>query len=70
MSLTDELIAEKDEIIDQQAQKIAEKEYIIQKLIHLHYGQKRERFEQPNDQLDLFAPVPEPVVESLQEEAA
>jgi len=70
VSLTDELIAEKDEIIDQQAQKIAEKEYIIQKLIHLHYGQKRERFEQPNDQLDLFAPVPEPVVESLQEEAA
>lgn len=61
--MTNELIAEKDRII-------AEKEYIIQKLIHLHYGQKRERFEQPDTQLDLFAPVPESAKESLEEEAA
>ena len=54
VSLTDELIAEKDE-------EIAEKEYIIQKLVQLLYGQKRDRFEQPNDQLDLFALVPESV---------
>lgn len=76
MSLTNELIAEKDKVIDKQSsliaskdQKIAEKEYIIQKLLHLHYGQKRERFEQPASQLDLFAPVPESASEALQEEA-
>jgi transposase len=43
---------------------------LIRRIQQMLYGQKRERFEQPDNQLDLFAPVPEPVKEELEEQAA
>lgn len=49
---------------------ISEKDLIIAKLSRMLFGQKRERFEHPDNQLDIFIPIPTEVKEDIQEEVA
>ena len=68
--LLKECIAALENTLQKQQSEIAYHQDMIRRLQQMLFGQKRERFEQPDNQLDLFAPVPEAVKEELQQQAA
>lgn len=71
----DKIISEKDGTIykrevtiSQLKNSILESKSLIERLRRMLFGQKRERFEQPDNQLDIFSPIPTEVKEDIQEE--
>lgn len=62
-------IAKKEAEVISRDEVIAQQQDLIRRIQQMLFGQKRERFEQPDNQLDLFAPVPEPVKQELEQKA-
>lgn len=63
-------IAKKEAEVISRDEVIAQQQDLIRRIQQMLFGQKRERFEQPDNQLDLFEPVPEPVKQELEQQAA
>lgn len=63
-------VVQKEAEVEQKKLQTAYLQDIIRRLQQMLFGQKRERFEQPDNQLDLFEPVPEAVKEELEQQAA
>jgi hypothetical protein len=58
ISEKDAKISEKDTKISEKDAKISEQDYLIARLQRMLFPQKRERFESPINQLDIFQEIP------------
>jgi hypothetical protein len=61
----EKVISEKDAKISEKEGIISEKDYLIARLQRMLFGQKRERFESPTNQLDIFQEIPAEKQEEL-----
>lgn len=66
----EKVISEKDAKISEKEGIISEKDYLIARLQRMLFGQKRERFESPTNQLDIFQEISSEKQEGLMQQAA
>jgi transposase len=69
ISQKEDIISQKEGVITQKEALIEEKMNLIARLQRMLFGQRRERFEDPN-QLSVFQEIPVEKIEEIQQEAA